>query len=177
MQSININEAEEDRNMTLINNNHDINVYNQTIGNNFYNLNTFLNNSNDFNNSQLFIRRNNFENKIGKAQEGRIKGIKRIEETEIFFSPNQANTMKNSFIVGRKNTKKEEEFNSNEINVNIVENYRKIDLNKNENNNNIYKNIFNKNGIKTKQIILGDKNKRFINYSHSQEFRNNSQSF
>ena len=39
MQSININEVEEDRNMTLINNNHDMNFYNQTTGNNFYNLN------------------------------------------------------------------------------------------------------------------------------------------
>ena len=31
------------------------------------------------------MRRNNFENIIGKGQEGRIKGIKGIEKTEIYF--------------------------------------------------------------------------------------------
>ena len=49
--------------MTLTNNNHDMNFYKQFIGNNFYNLNTFMNN-NDLNNSQFFNRRNNFENNI-----------------------------------------------------------------------------------------------------------------
>ena len=33
------------------------------------------------------------------------------------------------------------------------------------------------NGITTKQIILGDRNKRFKNYSHSQEFRNSNQNY
>ena len=177
MQSININEVEEDRNMTLINNNHDMNFDNQTTGNNFYNLNTFINNNNDFNNSQFFMRINNFENNIGKGQEGRIKRMKGIEETEIFFNPNQANTMKNSFIAGRNNSNEEERFISNKINVNVVENYRKIDLKNNGNNNNRYMNNNDKNRITTKQIILGDKNKRSKNYSHSQEFRNNNQSF
>ena len=176
MKSIYINNGEEDRNMTLTNNNHDMNFYKQFIGNNFYNLNTFMNN-NDLNNSQFFNRRNNFENNIGKKQEDRIKGIKGIEETEIFFNQNQAYTMKNSFIVGKNNSNEEEGFNSNKINVNVVENYRKLDMKKNENNNNRYMNNNDNNGITTKQIILGDKNKRFKNYSHSQEFRNNNQSF
>ena len=174
---ININEVEEDRNMTLVNNNHDMNIYNQTIGNNFYNLNTFMNNSNDFHNSQFFVRRNNFEKNNGKVQEGRIKGINGIEETEIFFNINQTNTIQNRFIVGLKNSKEEIGLNSNKINVNVVENYRKIDLKKNEKNSIRYSNNNDKNGITTKQIVLGDKNKRFKNYSHSQEFRNNNQSF
>ena len=123
------------------------------------------------------MRINNFENNIGKGQEGRIKRMKGIEETEIFFNPNQANTMKNSFIAGRNNSNEEERFISNKINVNVVENYRKIDLKNNGNNNNRYMNNNDKNRITTKQIILGDKNKRSKNYSHSQEFRNNNQSF
>ena len=180
MHTININDVEDDRNNTLINNNQEINYLNQTIGNNFYNFNTYMNNSNDFinlNNSQCLIRRNNLDNTNNNFQEGRIKKTNTIEEAEIYFTT-QNNTHKNSFIIGQKNKNSDEGFNTNKINVNVVENYRKVEIQRENNENNRYGNNKNKAVIATKQINFGDKkNKRIINNSHSQEFRNNNQSY
>ena len=42
MHAINIKDIEDDRNMTLINNNKELNAMNQIGGNNFYNINTYM---------------------------------------------------------------------------------------------------------------------------------------
>ena len=185
MHAININDGEDDRNMTVANNNQDMNYFNQTIGNNFYNVNTYVNtnnNLNNLNNSLCLIRRNNFDNINNKFQEGKINKINTIEETEIYFNLNQNNTLKNSFTLGQKNLKDVEGYNTNKINVNVVENYKKIEIQKDNNENDRYvsNNINNnkKGRITTKQINLADKNnKRLKNFSHSQEFRNVNQSY
>ena len=180
IHTININDVEDDRNNTLISNNQEMNYMNQTIGNNFYNFNTYMNNSNDFinlNNSQCLIRRNDFDISNNNFQEGRIKKINTIEEAEIYFT-SQNNTHKNSFIIRQKNKNSDKGFNTNKINVNVVENYRKIEIQRENNENNRYENNKSKGVIATKQINLGIKNnKRVINNSHSQECRNNNQNY
>ena len=176
MHAININENEEDRNMTLIDNKRELNFMNQTIGNNFYNINTYINKNNCLNISQYIPKKNDFENENTKLQEGRINKVHTIEETEVYFTPSQTqnHTLTNSFIIG-KNINREDGYNNNKINVNVIENYRKIVGNKEnrENNRNII--TINKGGIETKQIHLGEKNRK--SNSHSQEFRNVNQSF
>ena len=180
IHTININDVEDDRNNTLVSNNQELNYMNQTISNNFYNFNTYMNNSNDFinlNNSQCLIRRNNLDSANNNFQEGRIKKINNIEEAEIYFTT-QNNTHKNSFIIGQKNKNSDEGFNANKINVNVVENYRKIEIQRENNENNRYENNKSKAVIATKQINFGVKNnKRIINNSHSLEHRNNNQSY
>ena len=180
IHTINVNDAEDDRNMTLINNNQEINYLNQTIGN-YYNFNTYMNNSSDFgnlNNTQYFFRKNDLDNSNNIFQEPRINKNNTIEEAEIYFTPNQNNTLKNSFIVGQKKLSDDEAFNTKKINVNVIENYRKIEIQKDNNEINRYANNKNKAIITTKQINLVDKkNKRIINNSHSQEFRNNNKSY
>jgi hypothetical protein len=172
MHAINIKDIEDDRNMTLINNNKELNAMNQIGGNNFYNINPYMihNNANtnistDYNNTE-FMRRSNIENSIGKIKEGRINRIKKIEETEINFSPFEINLKKNN----NKETKKDlNEKDNNKININIEENYNKKDyVNDNTINNN-------KSRIATKQIILGEKRKKYKNSSVSQELGNNVQ--
>ena len=176
MNSNTLNELADDINMTIIknNNNQEGKYFYQTIADNFFNYNSFINN----NNSKYIIRRNNFENSAGKCQNARINRTNGIEETEIFFTPNQNNNMKNSFIVGQKNVNEKDGFNSNTINVNVIENYRNIDLKQDGKENNKNTNNKGKGVITTKQINLKyNNNKRFKNNSHSQECINNNQSF
>ena len=174
MNTIHTNEEDEYRNMTLADNNKEFNYFNQTIGNTYYNMNTYMNNNNSFNNSNYINSKNNFDKNIGNIQEGRINRltVNGIEETEIVFTPNQSQTLKNSFIVGKNNSKDDDGFNPKKINVNVVENYRKIDLNKDNiinNRTNRLKMNNEKSQITTKKINLLDKNKKNKNYSHSQE--------
>ena len=162
--SMNFNDIEEDKNMTLIDNNTNYNILSQSSGNTFYNKN-----NNDLSNS-INIRRNNLENSIRKIQEGRLNNVPGIEQNGINFSPEQIHTQKNNFRLQKKNLYRDY-YNNN---VNVVENYRKMDIDKEcieDNKDNFEKN---KNRITTKQIILGEKKKRFKN-SHSQEFRNDNQ--
>ena len=172
VHTININEVEEDRNMTLIDDKKELNFMNQTIGNNFYNINSFINNNNSLNNSQYITKKNAIEKINNQIQEGRINKVNTIEETEIYFTPKQTETLKTNFIVGQK---KIEDGYNNIINVNVAENFRKIDINKENRENNRYISINNGVGIATKQINFGEKNRK-IN-SHSKEFRNINQSF
>ena len=173
MHAININDIEDDRNMTIINNNRDLHAMNQITGNNFYNVNPFMINTNantntDYNNAE-FMKRSNIENSMGKIQEGRMNRIKRIEETEINFSPFQINLKKNH----NKEIKKDlYENNNNKININVEESYNKKDNVKDRIDNNINNN---KSRITTKQIILGEKRKKYKNFSISQEHGKNTQ--
>jgi hypothetical protein len=175
MHAININDLEDYRNMTLINNNRELNDINHIGGNNFYNMNPYMIKTNantnintDYNNVE-FMRTSNIENSTGKLQEGRMNRIKRIEETEINFSPFQINLKKDK----NKEIKKDlNENNNNKININNEENYSKKDYMKDRNDNNINSN---KSRITTKQIILGEKRKKYKNSSASQEHGINTQ--
>ena len=172
MHDININDIEDDRKMTLINNNKELNAMNQIGGNNFYSMNPYMINNNantnintDYNNAE-FMRRSNIENSMGKIQEGRMNRIKRIEETEINFFPFQISLKKNN----KKEIKNDlNEKDNNKINIKIEENYNKKDYVNDNNINN------NKSRIATKQIILGEKRKKYKNSSASQEHGNNVQ--
>ena len=137
MHLFNLNDVEEYRNMTLINNNQEINFLNKSTENSFYNTKTYMNNINNLNKSQYFIKRNNFENIImGKIKEGRLK---------------------------TDNGMKEEEFNLGKINVNIIENYRKSNLKKEDKENNIWIKYIEKPKIETKQINFGKSNQNINN--------------
>ena len=137
MNLFNLNDVEEYRNMTLINNNQEINFLNKSTENSFYNTKTYMNNINNLNKSQYFIKRNNFENIImGKIKEGRLK---------------------------TDNGMKEEEFNLGKINVNIIENYRKSNLKKEDKENNIWIKYIEKPKIETKQINFGKSNQNINN--------------
>ena len=175
MHAININDLEDDRNMTLINNNREFNDINHIGGNNFYNMNPYMikNNANtnintDYNNVES-MRRSNIENSMGKIQEGRMNRIKGIEETEINFSPFQISLKKN---INKDLQKDLNENNNNKIDINIEENYSKRDYVKDRNDNYINSN---KSRITTKQIILGEKRKKYKNSSASQEHGKNTQ--
>ena len=163
MLSLNFNETEDDKNMTLFDNNRNFNDFNKTIGNTLNkNNSTYINNNNDLNNS-VCLRRNNFKNSVGKIREGRLNKISgNLENDDINVSPIQIHRFE------RKNIYKHTDFNSNNIDVNVVENYRKLDNDKGVNESNINTNNNNneKNRITTKQIILGEKKKRYKN-SHN----------
>lgn len=176
MSSNALNELAEDRNMNIIKNNNsnkEGKYFYQTITNNFFNYNNFINNNNRFN-----FRRNNFGNSGGKYENSKINGTNGIEETEIFFNQNKVKNPNNNFLVDQKNMYEEDRFNSNTINVNVIENYRNIDLKQDINENNKNTNNNGKGVITTKQInFKQNNNKRFKNNSHSQEYANNNQSF
>ena len=173
-QSMNTNhyEGEEDtkNNNTIIENNKEMNYFSKSPENTFYNMNSHIN-YNNLNNSDFFNRTNNFDKNIGNI--GRIKKLnaKGIEETEIFFNP-QVHTSKNSFIVRNQKINEENDFNSNTINVNVIENYRKIDLEK-DNINTMYNN-YDKNEITIKKIKIKDGNKKIKKNSHSKEIKNDN---
>ena len=174
MKSLNLNDEEEDRNMnmTLMDNNKEINLLNQSTGNAFYNTRTCIFNNNDLNNS-VYIKRINFDNSIGKINAGRVNKSNIIEENEVYFTPStEINTLKNSFVAEKKNIY-EDVIPPSKINVNVVENYNNVDLRK-ENNENNKNQINNENRITTKQIKIREKNRRFKNNSHSLEFRNDN---
>ena len=175
MHAININDLEDDRNITLINNNREFNDINHIGGNTFYNMNPYMIKTNantnintDYNNAEL-MRRCNIENSMGKLQEGRMNRIKGIKETEIKFSPFQISLKKN---INKDLQKDLNENDNNKININIEENYSKRDYVKDRNDNNINSN---KSRITTKQIILGEKRKKYKNSSASQEHGKNIQ--
>lgn len=157
MHFININDFEDERNnMTLMDNNKEINFLSQTSGNTFYNNNTYaLNNNNDLNKS-VFLRRKNFENSAGKIHEGRLNRVNEIEETEIHFSPTSTHTQKINYEIGNNYISGNTGSNGNKINVNLVQNFRRIDVKKEgiENNQNISNE---KSRITTKQINFGEK--------------------
>jgi len=174
MKSLNLNDEEEDRNMnmTLMDNNKEISLLNQSTGNAFYNTRTCIFNNNDLNNS-VYIKRINFDNSIGKINAGRVNKSNIIEENEVYFTPStEINTLKNSFVAEKKNIY-EDVIPPSKINVNVVENYNNVDLRK-ENNENNKNQINNENRITTKQIKIREKNRRFKNNSHSLEFRNDN---
>jgi len=174
MKSLNINDEEEDRNMnmTLVDNNKEINLLNQSTGNAFYSTHTCMFNNNDLNNS-VYIKRINFDNSVGKINAGRINKSNIIEEAEVCFTPStEVNTLKNSFVVEKKNIY-DDVIPPNKINVNVVENYNNVDLRKDNIENNKYK-INNENRITTKQIKIREKNRTFKNNSHSLEYRNDN---
>ena len=158
MHIMNINDFEDERNnMTLMDNNREINIMNQTSGNTFYNNNTYvLNNNNDDLNKSVFLRKRNFENSAGKIHEGRLNKVNEIEETEIHFSPTSSHTQKINYEIGNNYLNGNTGSNDNKINVNLVHNFRRIDVKKEgiENNQNINNE---KPRITTKQIILGEK--------------------
>jgi hypothetical protein len=168
MHIMNINDFEDERNnMTLMDNNREINILNQTSGNTFYNNNTYvLNNNNDDLNKSVFLRKRNFENSAGKIHEGRLNKVNEIEETEIHFSPTSSHTQKINYEIGNNYLNGNTGSNDNKINVNLVQNFRRIDVKKEgiENNQNINNE---KPRITTKQIILGEK--RIKNNSQSKE--------
>ena len=168
MHIININDFEDERNnMTLMDNNREINIFNQTSGNTFYSNNTYvLNNNNNDLNKSFFLRRRNFENSAGKIHEGRLNKVNEIEETEIHFSPTSNHTQKIRYEIENNYMSENTGSNGNKINVNLVQNFRRIDVKKEgiENNQNINNE---KPRIATKQIILGEK--RIKNNSQSKE--------
>jgi len=177
MHAININDLEDDRNMTLINNNKGLNAINNMGGNNFYDINSYMIKTNantttkinintEYNNAD-FLRKSNIENSMGKIQKGRTNRIKGIEETEINFSPFQINLKQNN---NKEIQKDLNEKDNNKINLNIEENYSKNDYIKNRNDNDINNN---KSRIATKQIILGEKRNKYKN--SSQEHRKNNE--
>ena len=174
MKSLNINDEEEDRNMnmTLVDNNKEINLLNQSTGNAFYSTHTCMFNNNDLNNS-VYIKRINFDNSVGKINAGRINKSNIIEETEVCFTPStEVNTLKNSFVVEKKNIY-DDVIPPNKINVNVVENYNNVDLKKDNIENNKYQ-INNEKRITTKQIKIREKNRTFKNNSYSLEYRNDN---
>ena len=174
MKSLNLNDEEEDRNMnmTLMDNNKEISLLNQSTGNAFYNTRTCIFNNTDLNNS-VYIKRINFDNSIGKINAGRVNKSNIIEENEVYFTPStEINTLKNSFVAEKKNIY-EDVIPPSKINVNVVENYNNVDLRK-ENNENNKNQINNESRITTKQIKIREKNRRFKNNSHSLEFRNDN---
>ena len=158
MHIMNINDFEDERNnMTFMDNNREINIMNQTSGNTFYNNNTYvLNNNNEDLNKSVFLRKRNFENSAGKIHEGRLNRVNEIEETEIHFSPTSSHTQKINYEIGNNYLNGNTGSNDNKINVNLVQNFRRIDVKKEgiENNQNINNE---KPRITTKQIILGEK--------------------
>lgn len=170
MHIMNINDIEDERNnMTLMDNNKEINILSQTSGNTFYNTNTYaLNNNNNDLNKSVFLRKRNFENSAGKIHEGRLNKVNEIEETEIHFSPTSNHTQKINYEIGNNYLNGNIGSNDNKINVNVnlVQNFRRIDVKKEgiENNQNINNE---KSRITTKQIILGEKRNK--NNSQSKE--------
>ena len=170
MHIMNINDLEDERNnMTLMDNNKEINILSQTSGNTFYNTNTYvLNNNNNDLNKSVFLRKRNFENSAGKIHEGRLNKVNEIEETEIHFSPTSNHTQKINYEIGNNYFNGNTGSNDSKINVNVnlVQNFRRIDVKKEgiENNQNINNE---KSRITTKQIILGEK--RIKNNSQSKE--------
>ena len=168
MHIMNINDFEDERNnMTFMDNNREINIMNQTSGNTFYNNNTYvLNNNNEDLNKSVFLRKRNFENSAGKIHEGRLNRVNEIEETEIHFSPTSSHTQKINYEIGNNYLNGNTGSNDNKINVNLVQNFRRIDVKKEgiENNQNINNE---KPRITTKQIILGEK--RIKNNSQNKE--------
>ena len=170
MHILNINDIEDERNnMTLMDNNREINILSQTSGNTFYNTNTYsLNNNNNDLNKSVFLRKRNFENSAGKIHEGRLNKVNEIEETEIHFSPTSNHTQKINYEIGNNYLNGDTGHNGNKINVNVnlVQNFRRIDVKKEgiENNQNINNE---KSRITTKQIILREKRNK--NNSQSKE--------
>ena len=168
MNIMNINDLEDERNnMTLMDNNREINILSQTNGNTFYNNNTYmLNNNNDDLNNSAFLRKRKFENSAGKIHEGRLNKVNEIEETEIHFSPTSNHTQKINYEIENNYFNVNTGYNDNKINKNLVQNFRRIEVKKEgiENNQNINNE---KSRITTKQIILGEK--RIKNNSQSKE--------
>ena len=105
---------------------------------------------------------------IGKIHEGRLNKVNEIEETEIHFSPTSNHTQKINYEIGNNYFNGNTGSNDSKINVNVnlVQNFRRIDVKKEgiENNQNINNE---KSRITTKQIILGEK--RIKNNSQSKE--------
>ena len=124
-------------NITLINNNQEINTLNISTENYLYNTKTYINNINDINKSQYFIRSNNFENILGKIKEGRLR---------------------------TDNGVKEELFDLDIINVNIIENYKKGNMEKKDIKNNIHIKYKEKPIIETKRINFGKANQNLKNF-------------
>ena len=170
MNSIHLNDCEDDnnKNNTINENNKEMNYYSKSPENTFYNMNSHIT-YNNLNNSDFFNRTNNFDKNIGNI--GRIKkrNVTGIEETEVFFNP-QVHTVKNSFIFRNKKINEENGFNSNTINVNVIENYRKNNLNQ-DNINNIF-NDNDKNEITIKKIIIKEGNKKIHKNSYCKEIKN-----
>ena len=170
MNTIHYEGEEDTNNNTIIENNKEMNYFSKSPENTFYNMNSHIN-YNNLNNSDFFNRSNNFDKNIGNI--GRINklNVKGIEETEVFFNP-QVHTVKNSFIVRNKKINEDNGFNSNTINVNIIENYRKIDLKK-DNINNMFNNN-DKKEITIKKIKIKEGNKKIKKNSHSKEIKNDN---
>ena len=177
MNSKNINDIEEDRNMTLMDNNNALNLLMQNTTNNLYNINTYMinnNNNNDDLNNTMYIKRNNYRINDGIVQGGgRVNTVNGNED--IYYTPATTKVHTSSFIESH-NFKDVDEFNinnnlnNNNITINVIENYSKIDTKKD---NNINKINYEKPRITTKQINL--KSRKYKNISHSQEFRNDNQ--
>ena len=153
--SKNFNFQEEDMNIETANESKNIMTTN-TISNNLYTNNTYMMNNYDLNNT-VFMKNNDYENTNNRKKEGRIN---EVCTTECKF-----HTYKNRFLESKKFNNKENE--SNNVNISIMENYKKNDsVNQNNDNSRI-------NTITTKKISL--KSRKYKNLSHSQEFRNGFQ--
>ena len=163
------NNVEENENIILMNNENDQqNLLIQNIGNNLYKINSYkTKNNNDYN--ALIFKKNNFER------------INEFNETGQNFIPkSKIHTTKNSFVMDRKYFNDVDDGcipNNKKINVNFTNYYNKnssndVDIDNNKNNSNINNK---KSKITTKQIYL--RNRICKNYSHSQEFNIDNQSF
>ena len=161
--------AEENENIILMNSeNQEQNLLIHNIGNNLYKINSYMTkNNNDYN--ALFFKKNSFER------------INEFNETGQSFIPkSKIHTTKNSFVMDRKYFNDVDNgyiLNNKKINVNVTNYYNKNDLNdvdidNSKNNSNINNK---KSKITTKQIYL--RNRICKNYSHSQEFNIDNQSF
>ena len=149
--SKNINYPEEDMNIMAANDNKNIINY---FPHNTINKNSNMTNNYDLN-KIIFMKRNNYENNDTKKG-GRINTVCGTE--------GKFHSSKNSFIERKKfNINKENE--SNNININIIENYRNTDVKSN-----IYKKNDEEIRITTKKISL--KSRKYKNLSQSQELRN-----
>ena len=144
------------------NNNKEYNLFNRRIGQEFYSINTYAINNSSNNNEYINPA---FINSIGgNTQIGRINRVNGIDETEVCFTPStEFNTLKNSYVLDKKTLYDNDKYNDKKLNVNVVENYN--------NNKTIDLSTIVESRITTKQIKIGEKNRKFNRFSHSHESR------
>ena len=144
------------------NNNKEYNLLNRRIGQEFYSINIYAINNSSNDNEYINPA---FINSIGgNTQIGRINRVNGIDETEVCFTPStEFNTLKNSYVLDKKTLYDNDKYNDKKLNVNVVENYN--------NNKTIDLSTIVENRITTKQIKIGEKNRKFNRFSHSHESR------